>query len=59
MEGKQKGYSSSVLVGVEEIGLDLSASLSADLSRAFDVVYNHTTLEHIFYPDHRRILFHL
>jgi len=31
-----------------EIELDLTADLPGDLRRSFDVVYNHTTLEHIF-----------
>jgi hypothetical protein len=31
-----------------EIALDLTEELHADLAGAFDVVYNHTTLEHIF-----------
>lgn len=31
-----------------EIPLDLSGPLPADLSQRFDVVFNHTTLEHIF-----------
>lgn len=48
MEGKQKGYGSSVSVGVEEIELDLSVPLPTSLRGAFNVVYNHTTLEHIF-----------
>ena len=48
MEGKQKGYGSSASAGVEEIELDLSVPLPLALRGAFDVVYNHTTLEHIF-----------
>jgi hypothetical protein len=31
-----------------EISLDLTAELAEELKRAFDVVFNHTTLEHIF-----------
>jgi len=31
-----------------EIALDLTAELPQDLLRRFDVVYNHTTLEHVF-----------
>jgi hypothetical protein len=37
------------LQGVDnEIFLDLAATLPDDLQRKFDVVFNHTTLEHIF-----------
>lgn len=37
------------LQGVDnEIFLDLSAPLPAELERKFDVVFNHTTLEHVF-----------
>lgn len=31
-----------------EIPLDLTADLPTDLNRRFDVVFNHTTLEHVF-----------
>ena len=34
--------------GGGEIALDLTAPLPSELNAAFDVVYNHTTLEHIF-----------
>lgn len=38
--------------GVEnEIFLDLTADLPVDLEQRFDVVFNHTTLEHIFEVD--------
>lgn len=48
MSGKQKGYGSSTLAGVREINLDLTKPVPDELRSAFDVVYNHTTLEHIF-----------
>lgn len=42
-----KGYGSMKTQGVEEISLDLEQSLRPELKGAFDVVFNHTTLEHI------------
>lgn len=35
-------------VAITDFGLDLTAPLPADLTARFDVVFNHTTLEHIF-----------
>ncbi len=32
----------------DEVFLDLESALSDDLKRRFDVVYNHTTLEHVY-----------
>lgn len=49
--GQEKGLGASA-AGYAEVSLDLSAPLQAQLVRAFDVVFNHTTLEHIY--DFRR-----
>lgn len=43
-----KGFGSLKGKNIAEIELDLEAPLSTDRSRAYDVVFNHTTLEHIF-----------
>lgn len=44
--GQGKGFGSAE--GYEEIELDLERELPSALHGAFDVVFNHTTLEHIF-----------
>jgi hypothetical protein len=41
---KYKGFQGTS----NEIGLDLTAPLPAELVERFDIVFNHTTLEHIF-----------
>ena len=43
------GTSQGVVEGAaDELFLDLTASLAEDLRGSFDVVFNHTTLEHVF-----------
>ena len=41
---EQRGHQGTA----DEIFLDLAAALPPDLDRGFDVVFNHTTLEHVF-----------
>jgi|GEM_PF-1016960 hypothetical protein len=44
-----KGIGSMKDSGIQELPLDLNAPLSADLLRRYDVVFNHTTLEHVIH----------
>ncbi|PIZ72552.1 MAG: hypothetical protein COY11_00180 [Candidatus Portnoybacteria bacterium CG_4_10_14_0_2_um_filter_44_20] len=48
VSGKEKGMGSVKKNGSEEMELDLEKPLPPDLKGEFDVVFNHTTLEHIF-----------
>jgi hypothetical protein len=43
-----KGFGSIKADGIEEIELDLEQPLRPELAKTFDVVFNHTTLEHVF-----------
>jgi len=44
--GQKKGLGSAV--GYDEIELDLLQSIPGNLKGSFDVVFNHTTLEHVY-----------
>lgn len=46
-----KGFGSLKGSEIKEIELDLESPLQQHLARAFDVVFNHTTLEHILEVD--------
>ncbi|MBI4812181.1 hypothetical protein HY798_01880 [Candidatus Falkowbacteria bacterium] len=46
--GKEKGMGSVKKSEGEEIELDLEKPLTADFKGKFDIVFNHTTFEHIF-----------
>lgn len=46
---KERGTGSMDGTGVEEIMLDLNVPISKELEGKFDVVFNHTTLEHILH----------
>lgn len=45
---EKKGFGSMAGSGIQEIELDLEKPLPDALKRRFDVVFNHTTLEHVF-----------
>jgi len=46
--GQGKGLGSAAQAGYSEIEVDLLVDPPADLSGKFDLVFNHTTLEHIY-----------
>ncbi|MBX4181320.1 hypothetical protein KW807_00450, partial [Candidatus Parcubacteria bacterium] len=48
VRGQGKGFGSASLAGYQEIELDLLKDLPVSLEKKFDVVFNHTTLEHIY-----------
>jgi hypothetical protein len=47
-KGYYRGYGSMEGKGVEEVELDLEKPLKQDLVGKYDLVFNHTTLEHVF-----------
>jgi hypothetical protein len=46
--GQGKGFGTAAAAGYTEIELDLLQKLPVGLAGTYDVVFNHTTLEHIF-----------
>jgi len=44
---KDKGYGSAIDGKIKEIAIDLNKPIATDLYKKYDVVFNHTTLEHI------------
>ena len=50
-ETRQRGVGSMAGTGVREIPLDLNKPLPTELEKKFDVVFNHTTLEHIIHVE--------